>query len=252
MQPVETNNAVSGLLADALREYYDDYELAQLCDRFGLQLVYQGAVLDHLHLACRLTQGECGDRQRQFLDAIVSGLVRRCQARISNTTWESNAFDEQMLPHLKRLRLQLRRPDPLRTPAESFRFESKRAVARFFQKAGRTVTLVDLRLGMATFECLREVQQPLRLLVRQVPSEADKGLRAFLQSFRSLGYVCEVRRHSGIRERCVILNGRCWLISASLFEAGRRPLSFIETIEARAYLARAVEKKWRESAVFSA
>ena len=92
------------ILSDAIKEYYGNYELEEICSRFGLEIEYHGIHPDHKKLVNTLITQKFRDNHLRFLEAVVPKLLDRCEERILNTTWEVNVFDEHMLPQLKKLR----------------------------------------------------------------------------------------------------------------------------------------------------
>jgi len=84
------------ILADAIKEYYGDYELEELCARFGLKIEYDGVHPNHRKLVNQLAANKYRDNNRRLLETILPKLLKRCEERILNTTWEVNVFDEHM------------------------------------------------------------------------------------------------------------------------------------------------------------
>ena len=91
------------ILSDATKEYFGNYELDELCTRFGLKIEYQNGHPNRKKLISELITYKYRDINRRFLEAILPKLLHRCKERILNTTWEVNIFDEEMLPQLKSL-----------------------------------------------------------------------------------------------------------------------------------------------------
>src|SRR5210317_79272 len=91
------------ILTDAIREYFGNYELEELCGRFNVEIEHLGVNPNHQKLVTGLMADTSRENHRRFLEDILSKLLRRCEDRILNTTWEINVFDEHMLPQLKKL-----------------------------------------------------------------------------------------------------------------------------------------------------
>jgi hypothetical protein len=161
-----------------------------------------------------------------LLSKLIQDLVQRCNQRILNTTWESNVFDEQMEPQLKKLQFLLskeQKPVQIAEP-KNFQFKDKSEPIKFLSKAKTALTLVDTHLGSNTFECLK-----------------------ILRNYCSTHPDVEVRRHVMVHDRYIFFNGRCWLASASLDSIDSRPLNVIECIDAKSAIARTIERKWHEA-----
>ena len=91
------------ILSDAIKEYFGNYELEELCSRFNIEIDHLGVNPNHEKLVTGLMADTSRENHRRFLEDILSKLLRRCEDRILNTTWEVNVFDEHMLPQLKKL-----------------------------------------------------------------------------------------------------------------------------------------------------
>ncbi len=236
------------ILTDAIKEYYGNYELEELCDQFNVDVDYLGVNLNHVKLANDLVRHD-RHGHRQLLTRLLQDLVRRCDQRILNSTWESNVFDEQMKPQLKKLQLLLakdKKPVQM-AEAKNYRLKSISETQKFFSTAKTAVTLVDTQFGSTTFECLEKVHHPLRLLTSREPKSLADGFDAILKSFCSSCPDVEIRRHVMLHDRYVFFNGRCWMASASLDTMDSKPISVIESVDLKAAIAREIERKWREA-----
>lgn len=236
------------ILSDAIREYYGNYELEELCNQFNVDVDYLGVNLNHTKLANELVDKNDYSHQK-LLSKLLEDLLQRCNHRILNTTWESNVFDEQMQPQLKRLQILLAKeggPVKVAEP-KTYRFKTKSEVIKFFSIAKTAVTLVDTQLGDATFECLKHVQAPLRLLTSQESEALASGFDEILKGYCASCPDVEIRRHVMIHDRYIFFNGRCWIASASLNLMDSKPLTIIECVDAKSAIARGIERKWREA-----
>ncbi len=236
------------ILTDAIKEYYGNYELEELCNQFNIDVDYLGVHLNHLKLANDLVSHN-DDGHRQLLSKMIQDLAQRCDQRILNSTWESNVFDEQMKPQLKKLQLLLakdKKPVQI-AEAKNYRFRDVSDTIKFFSTAQTAVTLVDTRFGSTTCECLKNIRHPLRLLTSREPKALADGFDAILESFRASCPDVEIRRHVMIHDRYIFFNGRCWITSASLDTIAGQPLSVIECIDLKSAVAREIERKWREA-----
>jgi hypothetical protein len=236
------------ILSDAIKEYYGNYELEELCNQFNVDVDYLGVNLNHGKLVNKLIkQNDFG--HRKLLSKLLQDLVQRCNHRILNTTWESNVFDEQMQPQLKKLQILLCKEEGSVQVAEpkNYQFKDKSGPIKFFSSAKTAVTLVDTRLGSATFECLKNVQHPIRLLTSREPEALVDGFDAILKSYCVSCPDVEIRRHVMVHDRYIFFNGHCWMSSASLNLIDSKPLNVIECIDAKSAIAREIERKWREA-----
>ena len=236
------------ILGDAIREYYGNYELEELCNQFNVEVDYLGVNLNHGKLADQLVKTN-NYNHRKLLTKLLEDLLQRCNQRILNTTWESNVFDEQMQPQLKRLQVLLAKEEGPVNVAEpkNYRFKAKSEIIKFFSIAKTAVTLVDTQLGKATFECLKNVQTPLRLLTSREPEALVSGFDEILKGYCASCPDVEIRRHVMIHDRYIFFNGRCWLASNSLNLIDSKPINIIECVDAKSEIARGIERKWREA-----
>ena len=236
------------ILTDAIKEYYGNYELEELCNQFNVDVDYLGVNLNHVKLANKLVKKN-DESHRKLLSKLLQDLVQRCNQRILNTTWESNVFDEQMQPQLKKLQLILSKEEVPVQIAEpkNYRFKDKSGAAKFFRIAKTAVTIVDTKLGNTTFGCLEHVQHPIRLLTSREPQALVDGFDGILRSYCSSCPDVEIRRHVMVHDRYIFFNGRCWLVSASLDSIETKPLNIIECVDAKSAIAREIERKWREA-----
>jgi REP element-mobilizing transposase RayT len=236
------------ILSDAIKEYYGNYELEELCNEYNVEVDYLGVNPNHLKLANKLVEKN-DYNHRKLLDRLLHDLVQRCNQRILNTTWESNVFDEQMQPQLKKLQILLskeQKPVQIAEP-KNYHFKDNSELMKFLGKAKTALTLVDTRLGRNTFDCLKTVEHPIRLLTSRESQALADGFDDILRGFCSSCPDVEVRRHVMVHDRYIFFNGRCWLASASLDSIDSRSLNVIECIDAKSAIARTIERKWREA-----
>ena len=236
------------ILTDAIKEYYGNYELEDLCNQYNVDVDYLGVNLNHVKLANDLVRHD-RHTHRQLLSKLLQDLVQRCDQRILNSTWESNVFDEQMKPQLKKLQLLLTKDKKPVQMAEAKNYHLKNVfeAKKFFSVAKTAVTLVDTQFGNITFECLENVKHPLRLLTSREPTSIADGFDGLLRNFCSSCPDVEIRRHVMLHDRYIFFNGRCWMASSSLNTMDRKPLTIIECVDLKAAVAREIERKWREA-----
>ncbi|MGD8990867.1 MAG: hypothetical protein PVI00_05370 [Desulfobacterales bacterium] len=236
------------ILTDAIKEYFGNYELEDLCNQFNVDVDYLGVNLNHVKLANDLVRND-RHGHRQLLSKLLQDLMQRCDQRILNSTWESNVFDEQMKPQLKKLQILLvRDKKPVQiVEAKNDHLKTVSEAQKFFSSAKTTVTLVDTCFGNTTFKCLENIKHPLRLLTSREPKALADGFDGSLRSFCCSCPDVEVRRHVMLQDRYIFFNGRCWMASASLDIIGSQAVSVIECIDLKAAVAREIERKWREA-----
>ena len=240
------------ILTDAMKEYYGNYELEELCNQFNVDVDYLGVNLNHVKLANNLVSNN-GFEHQQLLSKLLQDLVQRCDQRILNSTWESNVFDEQMKPQLKKLQLLLaqnKKPVQM-AEAKNYRFKAISEIIKFFSTAQTAITLVDTEFGSTTFECLKKVRYPLRLLTSRESQSLAPDFDVILKTFFSSCSDVEVRRHVIVHDRYIFFNGRCWIASSSLNTLQSKPMSVIECIDLKAAVAREIERKWREAVKYT-
>jgi hypothetical protein len=239
------------ILADAMKEYYGAYELEELCSQFNIEMDYLGVSPNHKKLASRMVAKESHNYQR-LLGKVMPELFERCNHRILNSTWESSAFDNQMLQHLKKLQVVLSHDKKSIVAAEPVNliFKSKEGPVKFFALAKSTVTVVDTQLGTVTLECLKQVKHPIRVLTGMDEQTFSRGFNDILKKFSSGGRQVEIRRHVVLNDRYLFLNGRCWIVSSPLNSVGNKQVSIVECIDAKSAITKAIESKWREAEIY--
>jgi hypothetical protein len=178
---------------------------------------YLGVNLNHSKLADKLVKKNDYSHQK-LLSKLLEDLVERCNHRILNTTWESNVFDEQMQPQLKKLQILLAKEEGPVKVAEpkNYQFKAKSETIKFFNNAREPQALVN-------------------------------GFDEILRGYCATCPDVEIRRHVMIHDRYIFFNGRCWLASASLNLIDSKPLNVIECVDAKSAIAREIERKWREA-----
>jgi len=239
------------ILTNAIQEYFGNYEFDQLCGRFCLTVEFLGKNPNRQKLATKLiTQNR--DNNRKFLEVIIPKLVRRCEDRILNSTWDVNMFDEQMLPQLKSLQnfLAEKKPPQTQTKLVNLNFTAEEQLAQFMSKCKTVLTLVDRQIGKTTFECLKKVQTPIRLLIRQNNEDVAASIEGLVDEFRKNGHEIETRCLLRLHDRFIIFNGRCWLANRSLVDVGKATLSLIECVDTQSLIVKEVARRWREANVY--
>ena len=240
------------ILSDAIKEYFGNYELEELCGRFNLTIEYHGVNPDHKKLVAGLMADTSRENHRRFLEDILSKILRRCEDRILNTTWEVNVFDEHMLPQLKQLQhiVAGNQGSSLKSKSANRFVKDLDQLTKLLGHAKTPLTIFDTQVGRATFDCLRMVKTPVRLLIGQSPSDMAANIDGQLTQFRKQGREIEVRHHFKLNDRFIIFNGRCWMASCSVTEVGQVTLSMIECVDTKPVVVKEIGRKWREAKVF--
>ncbi len=245
-------NETIDILADAMREYFGDYELEELCSRFGLELERTGIHPDRKQLVARLVEQKYRDTHQRFLETVLPKLLKRCEDRILNTTWEMNVFDEHMLPQLKKLQNLVGGCNgaDLRSQTSNRSFTKRSKLAEFLGATQTVLAIVDTHADPTTFKCLAGVKKPIRLLVGQSEKDIIDDIGEALTQFRQQGHEIEIRRHLKLNDRFHIFNGRCWMASCSLTEVDPVRLCLIECVDTKSAIIKEIGRKWREGKVF--
>ena len=240
------------ILSDGIKEYFGNYEFDELCSRFGLEIEYLGLHPNHKKLSTELITRKYRDNNRKFLEAILPKLLRRCEERILNTTWEVNIFDEQMLPQLKKLQnfLAGKKKSVLQPQSVNRFFTAKEQLIKFFSSSKTVLMIVDTQIGKTTFDCIQRVKTPVRLLTRQTLQDLAANVGGCLAEFRTNGHDIETRRHLRVNDRFIVFNGHCWLVSCSLVDVGKVTLSIIECVDTQPVVIKEIGRKWREAKVY--
>ena len=241
------------ILSSAIKEYYGNYEFDELCGRSGLKIEYLNNHPNRKKLVTELITQKYRGSNLRFLEAILPKLVRRCEERILNTTWEVNIFDEQMLPQLKTLQNFLvgnNKPVNQTQSVNRF-FTAKDQLIKFFGNSKTVLLVVDTQVGKTTLECLQNVQTPVRLMTRQTHQDLTASVGEYLAEFRKNGHKIEIRRHLRLNDRFIVFNSRCWLTNRPLVDAGRKTMSIIECVDTKPVVMKEIGRKWRESKLYS-
>jgi len=247
---METENIE--ILADAIKEYFGNYELEELCGRFNIEIEHLGVNPNHQKLVTDLLADKSRENNRRFLEDILSKLLRRCEDRILNTTWEVNVFDEHMLPQLKKLQSMVagNQKTAIKSSSANRFVKDRDQLIKLLGSAKTPLTILDTQIGAATFESLQLVKTPIRLLIGQSPQDMAANLNGQLAQWRKQGRDIDVRHHLKLNDRFIIFNGRCWMASCSLVEVGQLTLSLIECVDTKPVVVKAIGRKWREAKVF--
>jgi len=235
-------------LADALKDYFSQYELEDLCRRFGVVLNYSGTSPNLRRLAGDILSNPQADQNRQFLHTLISELLQRCQEQIQNTTREDNLYHKQMILQLNQLKQSLS-PDKAGASSIPESFPESGAsirsnLAEFFGRADTAVTVVDADPAAGTLDCLQKVAHPIRLLTKEPSGGFDQNFIRVLKTLNERGKTIEMRLHPDIHDRVILFDRRCWLAGGPLKDTANAPLTLIEVIDNRDAISDRVENMW--------
>jgi hypothetical protein len=235
-------------LDDALKDYFSQYELEDLCRRFGVVLNYSGTSPNLRRLAEDLLSNPQTDQNRQFLHTLIGELLKRCQEQIQNTTREDNLYHKQMILQLDQLKLSLS-PDKAGAPTlESYPEPGasiRSNLTEFFGRAATAVTVVDADPAAATLDCLQKVAHSIRLLTKEPRGGFDQNFVRVLKTLNERGKTIEMRLHPDIHDRVILFDRRCWLAGGPLKDAANTSFTLIEVIDNRDAIIDRVENMWQ-------
>jgi hypothetical protein len=234
-------------LIDAINEYFSQYELEDLCSQYNISLDYSGTKPDHTKLAQKLLTYTDDGNNRRFLKALLEDLLGKCRETIENLPLQDNLYHQQMIPQLQELKRYLNAPKPTARaaqPSVAISPTSKSSLVELFSRAKTDVTLVDTAPGAGSFECLRKVKSPIRLLTRKEAVNLDQNFIRALKMFRSKGRTVELRRYVDIQNCCILFNNRCWLASTSIKNAGNADFNIVEVVDFKSLIAGRINNWW--------
>ena len=242
------------ILVDSIKEYYEDNELIELCDLFDVECEYDDMKIAYMGFARRLLTQIEHNNHRRFLEALVPSLLSRSQQGAAHSKWDRQEYHRKMIQRLELLDASLKEgkiPGEV-SIQEDHPFTAKSEVRKLLSAAETPVTIVDNYVGIGTLDCLRDVQQPIRLLTGQrsnsIAADFDRGLKELLAE----GNQIEVRQHRKLHDRYILFNNRCWLVGSSLKDAGKKIFNIIEFVDIKAAIVDEVEMKWSEATKYPA
>lgn len=238
-------------LAEAMNEYFSQYELEELCAQFKVHLFYSGTKPDHLKLANSLVSDLDSQKNRRFLHALVDDLLARCRQTIENLPMSDDLYHQQMIPQLQECKRLLAQRKSLTTDAgrkvEVRLSDGRTSLEAFFAGARTEVTVVDRQLGVAALDFMAKVKKPIRLLTGQSLEDFERHFFEALKQFRQKGHRVEIRRHVDLHDRLILFNKRCWLSGQSLKDAAAGDFELIEIFDHKAAIVRKIQDRWAEA-----
>ena len=183
-------------LAEAMNEYFSQYELEELCSQFEIDLVYSGTKPDHLKLANNLMSDLDSGKNRRFLHALVDDLLARCRQTIENLPMSDDLYHQQMIPQLQQAKRQLAQRKSMAgaagRQADVKLGNLQSDLESFFAGAKTEVTVVDTALGTAALDFMNKVKKPIRLLTCQTLEKFERDFFQALKRFRQKGHSVEI------------------------------------------------------------
>ena len=246
------NRELVPILADAIREYYDNDELLDLCLLFdeeaALEWDHERNKPSHLLFAQRLIAKPAHGNNRRILEALLPSLFIRNSEKIATTSWERQDYHREL-----EIRMRLLRPllDGTTGNAEiavpdNRPFTAKSKIRDLVETADGALLLVDAYVGITTLDCFRGVGYPIRILTGQQKNSIEQGFEQAVMDFRMEGRNIDVRLHAKLHDRYLIFNDRCWLVGGSIKDAGKKALNVIECLDSKASIVLDAEAKWAE------
>jgi predicted nucleotide-binding protein len=97
------------ILADALVGYYEEGEISELCDLYGITLNFEGGKPAYMRLARDLWEGIDNSGKRRFLAAIIESLLNRAMEGAGKSKWDRQEYHRAMVENLHRMKNELDR-----------------------------------------------------------------------------------------------------------------------------------------------
>ena len=88
------------ILVDAIKGYYEDNELSELCDFYGIKLTFEGMKPAYVRLSRDLITGIGNSAKRRFLRTIIQSLLNRAREGAGKTKWDRQEYHRSMVDSL--------------------------------------------------------------------------------------------------------------------------------------------------------
>jgi hypothetical protein len=243
------------ILADATKFYYNDSELMELCTAFEVDLSYHLlSGIPYLAWARSLLQNIDQGNNRRFLRSLVASILSRAREGASRSEYEKRIHHQTMVELILPLEEEIKRggipneaSHPLKSPSTSWE-----EAQEFLARADTEIMIVDDRLGINTFECLKKVRHHIRILTSSLVNPVDDDIEKGMQDFRASGHILSVRRQLKVHDRLFLFNNRCWLSGSSLSEVGMKGFNVIEIVDFKKQIFLDTSGKWEEAAPWEA
>jgi hypothetical protein len=238
------------MLADAFKEYYNSYEVDDICSSAGLSVDYHGTEPDYPKLASKLCRNANQENIRSFLKQTCSDLIDRIEAKMELAPAEDQIFHQQMKAQLQGLIRRLQETPVIQETviaAEPTFLDSMSKAQAFFGTAQGNVIVVDPHIDARSLSCFSGVRHRIRYLTR-IDTISNSGLlEATLEKHRTKGIHIAVRCHKTIHDRYIAFNDCCWLSNTSLHDIDTTPLHLIEIRDSKKLILNDIARKWNEA-----
>jgi len=97
------------ILADAIKGYYEENELIELCDLYDIDLDFDGIKPAYMRLARELISGIRDSKKRDFLKAMTQSLLNRAREGAAKTKWDRQDYHRAMADSIVEMKNQLDR-----------------------------------------------------------------------------------------------------------------------------------------------
>lgn len=232
--------------------YSDDDELRELTALFDVSLEsLEPYDIQWLSVARELVSGLDAGNNRRLLDSVLDLASARNSDGVAHTSFERQAFHRELGSMIDEAQCMLQAsaaPSEITVSGGSV-FSAKSRVRELLDTAQDEVFIVDPYVGVGTLDCLRDLEVPVRILTGEHASAVEDGLDRAVVDFIAEGHELEVRRCSGLHDRHLIFNDRCWLVGGSLKDAGKKQFNCIEVVD-KARLLEELAAKWTGAAKF--
>jgi|SRR6185312_9718085 len=239
------------VLSEVLELYYTQEELLEMAEIFDVTVPgeFYGPRFNWLAVARQLVEKIDHGNHYKMLEATLNAVEQRNKTAIARTDWERREAHQSASPKIGRIIAALSEPGIAReiVVAEDKPFTAKAEVREFLEKAETPTLVVDAYVGVATLDCFRTMNVPIRLLTGAHNNSIETGFENALKAFQAEGFTIEVRRHTKLHDRHITFNERCWLVGSSLKDAGKKAFHTMEIVDAKAEVLAALEAKWNEA-----
>ena len=134
-------------IADAIKGYYEQEELIELCDLYGVDLDFDGMIPAYMRLARDLYEQINDQNIRRFLTSIVLSLLNRAREGAAKSKWERQEYHRTMVENLTQIKNQIEAiPLPTHESASEHLLLTVEEVASLF-RTGSTTVLTLLESG---------------------------------------------------------------------------------------------------------
>jgi hypothetical protein len=142
-----------------------------------------------------------------MLESILLALEQRNKTAIARTDWERRDACQCATPKIERLTAAFEESGIARevVVAENRPLVAKAEARELLEKAETEIFVVDPYVGVGTLDCLRSANYPIRLLTAKQPNSIEGGFENALKAFREEGHQIEVRQHSKLHDRHIVL-----------------------------------------------